>query len=353
MAAKNDPPVIQDPAIPQGSWVLVTGVNGYIGSHVADQVLAAGYKVRGSVRNAEKAKWLLDLFAPYGRDNFDLVQISDLTAEGAFDEATKDVAGVIHVASITNMNPDPNEVVAPTVAASVNALKAAMKEPSVKRFVYCSSSMAAYTPKNNVPMTITEETWNIETVQAAWAPPPYDSSRSFVVYGASKTQAEQEIWRWYRGHRAERPDFVVNAILPNMNMGQVLDVKSQGIPSTAGFIKLIWDGQLDLLRSMLPPQYYIEVQDDARIHVAALLLPDVKDERIFAFADTFDYDQLLAAFRKVAPNHSFPADVKDGSADLAKVPNGRALELLKRVGRKEWVTLDQAMASMVQSYEEL
>lgn len=87
MAANDDPIVIQDPAISPGSWVLVTGVNGFIASHVADQLLAAGYKVRGSVRNADKAKWMYDVFSPYGKGNFELVEIADLTVEGAFDEA--------------------------------------------------------------------------------------------------------------------------------------------------------------------------------------------------------------------------------------------------------------------------
>jgi nucleoside-diphosphate-sugar epimerase len=31
--------------------VLVTGIGGYVASHVADQLLKAGYKVRGTVRS--------------------------------------------------------------------------------------------------------------------------------------------------------------------------------------------------------------------------------------------------------------------------------------------------------------
>jgi hypothetical protein len=89
MAAKSDPLTIEDPAIAKGSCILVTGINGYIGSHVGDQLLAAGYKVRGAVRNAEKAKWLSDLFEPYGKNNFSLVEIPDMTVDGALDDALK------------------------------------------------------------------------------------------------------------------------------------------------------------------------------------------------------------------------------------------------------------------------
>jgi nucleoside-diphosphate-sugar epimerase len=41
-------------AIPLNSTVLVTGVNGFIGSHVADQLLQNGYKVRGTARKLSR-----------------------------------------------------------------------------------------------------------------------------------------------------------------------------------------------------------------------------------------------------------------------------------------------------------
>ena len=108
---------------------------------------------------------------------------------------------------------------------------------------------------------------------------------------------------------------------------------------------------MEKFTNFLPPQYYVDVQDDARIHAAALLLPDVKDERLFAFAGTFDINSMLAAFRKAAPNRKFQEDVKDPPVHLAKVPNERALELLKQTGRVGWVTLDETVAALVPSYE--
>ena len=49
-------------ALEAGATVFVTGANGLIGSHIADQLLKRGYHVRGAVRNAEKHKYLLDYF---------------------------------------------------------------------------------------------------------------------------------------------------------------------------------------------------------------------------------------------------------------------------------------------------
>lgn len=77
-------------AIPQGSTVLVTGVNGYIGSHTADQLLSLGYKVRGTVRDASRAQWVKPLFdQKYGEGKFELFVVPQIDAAGAFDEAVK------------------------------------------------------------------------------------------------------------------------------------------------------------------------------------------------------------------------------------------------------------------------
>lgn len=77
-------------AIPEGSTVLVTGVNGYIGSQTAEQLLLAGYKVRGTVRDASRAQWVKELFdKKYGPGKFELFVVPHMNADGAFDEAVK------------------------------------------------------------------------------------------------------------------------------------------------------------------------------------------------------------------------------------------------------------------------
>ncbi|KFZ05872.1 hypothetical protein V501_07943 [Pseudogymnoascus sp. VKM F-4519 (FW-2642)] len=81
---------LDNAVIPKGSLVLVTGANGLLGSHVAKQFLEYGYKVRGTVRDTTKSSWMLELFQKdYGKDSFELIQVDDLAAKGAFDEAVK------------------------------------------------------------------------------------------------------------------------------------------------------------------------------------------------------------------------------------------------------------------------
>lgn len=71
--------------IPKGSLILVTGVNGYIGSHVAEQLLENGFRVRGTVRHTYKGDYMHQVFdAKYGRDAFEVQVVEDMAADGAF-----------------------------------------------------------------------------------------------------------------------------------------------------------------------------------------------------------------------------------------------------------------------------
>lgn len=69
-----------------GSLILITGVLGYIGAHLADQLLLRGYKVRGVVR--KPADWLLKIFdSKYGKGNFETWFLADLTDEEGLSKA--------------------------------------------------------------------------------------------------------------------------------------------------------------------------------------------------------------------------------------------------------------------------
>ena len=78
--------------IEKGSLVLVTGANGYIGSHIVDQLLQLGYRVRGTVRTEAKGQWLREYAdKKYGQGKLDLVVVPDMGVKGAFDQAVKGI----------------------------------------------------------------------------------------------------------------------------------------------------------------------------------------------------------------------------------------------------------------------
>ena len=233
---------------------LISGANAYIGSHICDVLLQDGYRVRGTVRDVAKNAWLQELFdTKYGEGKFELVQVKDISTEGAFDEALQGVDGFAHVASVVTLSPDPNAVVTPVVDAAKAAMASVLKAKGLKTYVLTSSSTAATNAYPNKELHIDADMWNDADVKAAWAPPPYGKERGYAVYAASKTEGERESWKAYK---AAGPDVKVsfNAVLPNANFGPILDPKHQH-GSTASWVRSILSGGFDGIKSIPPREW--------------------------------------------------------------------------------------------------
>lgn len=263
------------------------------------------------------------------------------------------------------MNPNPYEVVPGTVAGTVNALAAAAGEPSVKRFVLTSSSAAALIPKPDDPVVVTTGTWNDEVIAFAYRDPPYEPERAYPVYAASKTLAEKEAWKFVL---ERKPAFVLNAVLPNINFGASLDLANQSHPSTSGMVVELFRGNPEPLAGLpartletniapLSPkmmnedsadqkrnlEYFVDVQDNALLHVAAAIHPGVESERVFAFAEAVNGDRILAILRQLYPDRAFPADFQS-EKDLSDiVPRKRAEALLQDMGKGGWTSLEESV----------
>lgn len=66
--------------VPPPAKVLVTGANGYIAIWVVRLLLEQGYSVRGTVRSAEKGKYLTEYFGKLGfGDKLEIVVVEDIT----------------------------------------------------------------------------------------------------------------------------------------------------------------------------------------------------------------------------------------------------------------------------------
>ena len=356
------------PAIPRGSTVLITGVNGLIASHIANQLLADGYKVRGTVRDSHKGEWMTELFEKkYGKDVFEVVVVPDMVVEGAFDKHMEGISNpnipcplsrhltrtrtpgctaIVHVASILTFSPDPHSVITPVVNTTTSLLSSASRQPSITRFIYTSSSTAATRPYPNTRFHISSTTWNTADVADAWTPPPYtpSPSRRMTVYGASKAAAEQACWAFMKSHN---PSFVFNSVLPDFVFGQILSPQQPA--STAGWIKAVYDGDATQTEGLkaFPPRYMVDVKDVARLHVAALVEEDVASERLFAFAEPFNFNDVVGCMRRISPEKRFPEEVEGLERDLSTVETGRSVELLRRVGREGFTGMEQSIRENV------
>lgn len=331
--------------------MVITGANGFIASHVVDQLLQLGYRVRGSVRSLKRGGWTADYFGnKYGAEKYEVVEVAEMGAPGAFDEIVRGASGYIQMATPVMESHDPNVAVPNVVNGVLNGLKAAANEPSIKRFVMTSSSTAAVSPQPNKTFSVDEKTWNDEVVKQAWQPPYEGVQKKLDVYTATKTESEKAAWKFMAENK---PGFVFNAVLPNCNLGKILSPENQGTPSTVGWVKALWDGwegNEDLKEN--PPQYYVNVQDDAKIHVGALLFGDVSNERLFSWAHPYNWNDMLAILRKHYPQQKFLDDDPNLGRDLSQVSNQRAEEILKRLSGTGWVSLEDSILDATSSWAE-
>ncbi|KAK7065868.1 hypothetical protein SK128_021225, partial [Halocaridina rubra] len=126
--------------------ILVTGVSGYIATHVAKLLLEDGYRVRGTVRslqNEAKVEPLKSL-VPDAKFPIELVE-ADLTKDEGWDAAVSGCIGVMHTASpfpnlVSGGIPDEAALVEPAKEGTLRVLKAvAAQAATVKRVVLTSS----------------------------------------------------------------------------------------------------------------------------------------------------------------------------------------------------------------------
>ncbi len=125
--------------------VLVIGGCGFIGSHIVDQLLAAGHSVRVLDRQAEHFRAALpDVEYQFGNftDSFDLI------------EALAGVDAVMHLASTTfpgTADLDPVSDVQNNLVGTLNLLEAMVKQ-EISRLLFLSSGGTVYGPPDMFPI---------------------------------------------------------------------------------------------------------------------------------------------------------------------------------------------------------
>ena len=123
--------------------IFITGATGFIGAHVVTQTLAAGYKVRLSVRKESQISNLEKIFSKHA-EKLDFTVVPDFVSPGAFDKALQDVTYVFHLASpMPGTGTDfESDYLNPAVQGTILLLDAAKKVDTIKRVVIVSSLLA-------------------------------------------------------------------------------------------------------------------------------------------------------------------------------------------------------------------
>ena len=111
--------------------VLITGITGFIGGHLAQRLLAGGVAVRGLARQPEAARWLAEQGA-------DLVA-GDLLDRPALSRACTGCTHILHAAAWTGTpGLSDRQAWATNVAATGHLLEVAQRA-GARRFIYFSS----------------------------------------------------------------------------------------------------------------------------------------------------------------------------------------------------------------------
>ncbi|KAJ3958793.1 hypothetical protein N0V92_004617 [Colletotrichum tropicale] len=293
---------LPETVILQGFWVLITGITGHIAAHTAKQFLQRGFRVRGSVRDLEAAKWLTeDVFKSFAdRGDLELVHVPDLGVKHTFDETIKGVSAIVHIASILSFSNNPQEVIPPVVESVTSILEAAAREPSVKSFVYTSSIAAAVDITPGVDTQHAgSDAWNEKAVEIAWAPPPHPENHWHMVYQASKVEAEKAVWDFVK---KSRPHYNVSVVSPATVLGEALHKKH--LLSPYPWLKNLYYGNAEI-GALFQAIIHVDVQDVAILHLAAALDPGCNGKRIMGGFNnqtklkvTADSERPLALLKK-------------------------------------------------------
>ena len=152
----------------KGDLVALTGGTGFVGSHIADALLAAGYRVRALVRRPESPGWLKGT-------GVEIVK-GDVRDPATLPDLVRDAAAVVHVAGKTSARSEA-EYMAANAGGTKNVAAAVRERAPRSHFVLVSSQAAGGPSAGGAPVK------------------SGDTPRPVSTYGRSKLAGEEALRR--------------------------------------------------------------------------------------------------------------------------------------------------------------
>ncbi|MBU1174979.1 MAG: NAD-dependent epimerase/dehydratase family protein [Alphaproteobacteria bacterium] len=268
--------------------VLVTGISGFVGGHVALAALQAGHRVRGSLRSMSRADTVRAELADAGADTDGLQIVAlDLMKDDGWAEAMDGVDVLHHVASpfVIAMPENPDDLIRPAVEGTERALAAALAA-GVGRIVVTSSFAAVGFGHPSVRTEpFSENDWT-----------NLDSAIRVTAYVRSKTLAERRAWEMMA--RAGRETDLVTVNPVNI-YGPLLgaDIGTSGL-----LVRRLFNGSVPAMPRLIFPS--VDVRDVAALHMAAMDIPAAGGQRILASAGPLGLPDMARLLRKTFPETS-------------------------------------------------
>ncbi len=243
--------------------VLVTGGTGFLGSHLLEQLLQRGEKVRCLFRKKEwryLRRELIPRIQWVQGDILDVVKLED---------AMRGIEQVYHCAGLVSFDPADRKLLLKTnVEGTANVVNSCLGQ-GVNKLVHVSSVAAIGRAKLKAPV---DETFKWET------------HRNNSVYAKSKHLAEMEVWR---GIGEGLQAVVVN---PSILLGPSLYWR-EGSPK---LVKNLADGFAYYTPGV---NGYADIRDAAQLMIRLMHDP-VSGERFILNTDNWSYKKLFTTINK-------------------------------------------------------
>ncbi|WP_320051555.1 NAD-dependent epimerase/dehydratase family protein [uncultured Acetobacteroides sp.] len=252
--------------------ILITGATGFLGAHVALELLQSGYHVKGTFRNQASQAKAKQIFGYYenGFSLFDKVEwVSvDMLDYSEVLMAMQGVQYVVHTAAEVSFNPQfKNRIIENNTLMASYVVDAAI-EAGVKKLCHISSIAALGSTINGEP--ITEET-------------KLASVKDQSAYSTSKFYAEMEVWRAINSG--------LNAVILNPS---VILGAGDWKTSSSTFISSIAKGLSFYSKGVTG---FVDVRDVARASRLALE-SDISAERFILSSENINYYDLFCSIAK-------------------------------------------------------
>ena len=256
--------------------LLITGVNGYIGLHMAIEGLKRGFIVRGTVRSKKKAdeckNCLKHLVSRQQLANFEVVN-ANLTKPYSWDLAVQGCDAIFHTASPLSANKrSEKNLLIKTTREGVKHVFGAAKRQGTKRIVYTSSIAAVMFGHNRFKSHYDESDWS------------NTSGRPNTDYTVSKTLAEQDAWRYASDNR----ELELTTILPGLVLGPV----NNNISLSTGLVSALMSGAFS--RGVIDRDFpIVDVRDVVSAHFECLEHNKSIGERILLGGNSLRMQQMV------------------------------------------------------------
>jgi nucleoside-diphosphate-sugar epimerase len=311
------------------STVLVTGGSGFIGSHSILQLLAAGHRVRTTVRNLKREGDVRAMLKTGGTDPGESLSFvaADLENDAGWSEAVAGCEYVLHVASPfpQTIPKNEDELIVPAREGTLRVLRAA-RDAGVRRVVMTSSFAAV--GYGQAPRTTPFDETN-------WTDPNGDDVRPYVK---SKTLAERAAWDFIAKEGGALELSVINPV------GVFGPVLASDYSTSILVVQRLMDGAMP----GCPRMYFgiVDVRDVADLHVRAMTDPAAAGERFLAVAGDF---MSMADIAKVLKRRLGPAakrvptmQLPNWVVRLAALRDPAVRQILPELGKAKNATNEKA-----------